>query len=254
MLLLADATNPLNITLVGTIIALLFLGCIVGILGWMLRLPKENEQRRTATRAVRSVNKLTRILVPVLHCGEATDRIVALSAQMVRARNGSAELLAVIEVPFMLPLDARVEEDEKRANDALDRAETVARQTVANVNKRILKARNAGAAIVHEAERQRADLILMANMPVRVRGNVQQIDPAVDYVMKNAPCEVLVLSQGNLSIRNHDNGAGQDHQANGASPHAAGSFLAPGGDIENNPAAPASLFFSRASGFASQII
>jgi len=66
------------------------------------------------------------------------------------------------------------------------------------VNKRIVKARNAGPAIVREAEMRCADLILMANTTVRVRGNVQQIHPAVDYVMKNAPCEVLVLSQGNL--------------------------------------------------------
>ena len=64
------------------------------------------------------------------------------------------------------------------------------------VNKCIVKARNAGPAIVREAEIQATDLILMANTAVRVRGNIQQIHPAVDYVMKNAPCEVLVLSQG----------------------------------------------------------
>jgi nucleotide-binding universal stress UspA family protein len=121
---------------------------------------------------MRSVNKLTYILVPLLSSSEATDRIVALAAQMVHSRNGRAELLAVIEVPLMLPLDARVDEDEKRANAALDRAETISRQTAANVSKHILKARDAGAAIVHEAETQAVDLILMANTPVRVRGNL----------------------------------------------------------------------------------
>ncbi len=194
--LAAVMTNPLQITFAGVVIAILFLASIAGVLGWMFRLPKETERTRTVARATRSVNKLTRILVPLLSKSEATDRIVALAAQMVRSRNGNVELLAVLEVPFTLPLDARVEDDEKDALEILDRAESVAKQSVTAVNKRIVKARNAGQAIVREAETQAVDLILMANTPVRVRGNVQQIHPAVDYVMKNAPCEVLVLSQG----------------------------------------------------------
>jgi nucleotide-binding universal stress UspA family protein len=190
----ANAINPLLLTPLGVAIAILFLASIVSVLGWMLRMPKETEHVRRATRAVRSVNKLTRILVPLLNKNETTDRIVALATQMVRHRNGNVEVLAVLEVPFMLPLDARVEEDEKAALDALDRAESVAMQNATRVRKRILKARNAGAAIVREAEDKAVDLIIMANTPVRVRGNMQQIDPAVDYVMRNAPCEVLVLS------------------------------------------------------------
>jgi len=210
-ILAVQATNPLQLTFVGTVIAVVFLASIVGVLGWMLRLPKETERTRTVTRAVRSVNRLTRILVPLLSKSEATDRIVALAAQMVHSRGGNVELLAVIEVPFTLPLNARVEEDEERALELLDRAESVARQCVAGmnktgVNKRILKARNAGPAIVREAEMQAADLILMANTPVRPRGNAQQINPAVDYVMKNAPCDVLVLSRGRAGIA--QNGAG----------------------------------------------
>ncbi len=126
----------------------------------------------------------------------ATDRIVALAAQMTRQRNGNIEVLAVIEVPFTLPLNAHVEQDEKLALEALNRAESVATSIAVRINKRILKARNAGLAIVREAEEKGIDLILIANTPVRVRGNIQQIDPTVEYVMRNAPCEVLVLSQG----------------------------------------------------------
>jgi nucleotide-binding universal stress UspA family protein len=203
--LVAITTNPLQITVIGVLIAILFLSSIVGILGWMLRLPKETEHRRTATRATRSVSKLAHILVPLLSRNEATDRIVALAAQMARQRHGRVEFLAVIEVPFTLPLNAHVEHDEKVALEALERAESVAAQCGARnavqVSKRILKARDVGAAIVHEAEEQLVDLVLMANTPVRVRGSLQQIDPAIEYVMRNAPCEVLVLSQGLAGVR-----------------------------------------------------
>jgi hypothetical protein len=204
--LAAVTTNALNITFAGVVIAILFLSSIVGVLVWMFRLPKETERTRIVARATRSVNKLTRILVPLLSKCDATDRIVALAAQMVRSRNGNVELLVVLEVPFTLPLDARVEDDEKDALEILDCAESVAKQSVTTVNKRIVKARNTGSAIVREAEIQTVDLILIANTPVRVRGNVQQIHPAVDYVMKNAPCEVLVLSQGHLDAIHNGEG------------------------------------------------
>lgn len=194
------ATNPLQITFIGVLIAIVFLASIVGVLGWMLRLPQETERTRTATQAVRSVNRMTRILVPVLAKGEATDRIVALAAQMIRQRNGHVDLLAVIEVPFTLPINAHVEEDEKYALELLERAEAVATQCGTRngnrISRRILKARNAGAAIVREAEEQAVDVILIARTSVRARGNVQQANPAIDYVMKNSPCEVLVLSPG----------------------------------------------------------
>lgn len=193
-MLVATPTNPLLITPVGVLIALLFAASIIGVLGWMLHLPPETELSRTASRAVRSLNKMTRILVPLLHCSEETDRALALALQMARHRNGSVWALAVIEVPFMLPLDATLGEEEERVQALIERARSVARQTPSTLTVRVLKARQAGPAIVYEATQSAADLIIVANCPVRVRGSLQQIDPAVEYVLKHAPCEVLVLS------------------------------------------------------------
>lgn len=192
--------NPLKITVPGVIIALVFLSSIVGVLSWMLRLPKETGDVRSTTKAVRSVDKLSRILVPLLHNGEASGRAVALATQMAQHRKGSVEVLAIIQVPFTLPLNARMEQDEKHANEELERAASICTRRGPHaggvtIHKHILKARDVGAAIVHEAEDQTVDLILMANSPVHTRGGIQQIDPVVEYVMKHAPCEVLVLSQ-----------------------------------------------------------
>src|SRR5258708_38695154 len=178
--------SPLQITAVGVLIAILILVSIVGVLGWMLRLPKETEHVRIATKAVRSVNKLGNILVPLLGRNEATDRIVALAAQMARQRNGRVEFLAAIQVPFTLPLNAHVEHDEKVALEALGRAESVAAQCGARnavqVSKRILKARDVGAAILHEAEEHLVDLVLLPNTPLRVREIIQHTVPAITYI------------------------------------------------------------------------
>ena len=142
-----------------------------------------------------------------------TDRIVALAAQMAHYRDGHIELLAVIEVPFMLPLDARVEEDERQARALLNRTEAIARRYTTNLTKRILKARLAGTAIVREAEERPIDMILIANSPTRIRDGLQQLDPIVEYVLRNAPCEVLVLSQGQSAAMPQREGG------NGAEPH-----------------------------------
>jgi nucleotide-binding universal stress UspA family protein len=197
-------TNPLLITPLGVIIAVVFLALIVGILGWMLHLPQETERTREVTRVVRTMKKQARLLVPLLSTGESNDRIVALATQIAHYRSGEVELLAVIEVPFTLPLDAQVEHDERVARSKLDQGAQVVEQTLGGnkngtrVRKRLLKARRTGVALVHEAEEQGADWILIANQPGR--GASQQIDPAVEYVMKHAPCEVLVFSQARAAI------------------------------------------------------
>lgn len=192
--------NPIQINVFGVLIAIVFLASIMGVLGWMLRLPKDTERTRIAAQTVRSVSHLRRILVPLLSADTLTDRVVALATQMSKYRDGYVELLIVLEVPFWLPLDARVEEDEKRALELLDRAEVIAKRYITKVTKRILKARQAGVAIVREAEEQVIDMILIANSPARIRGGGCQLDPAVEYVLKNAPCEVLVLSARQATI------------------------------------------------------
>src|ERR1051326_8671908 len=108
-------TESIVVSPIGVLIAIVFIISIMSVLGWMLRLPKETESTLTATHAVRSVNNLRRILVPVLNINDVTDRIVALAAQMAQYRDGHIELLAVIEVPFMLPLNAYVEGDHRWA-------------------------------------------------------------------------------------------------------------------------------------------
>lgn len=194
------ADNPIQINPLGVLVAFIFLASIVGVLGWMLHLPGETESAQGAAQAVQSVSRQRRFLVTLLSANDVTDRIVALAAQIAQYRDGSIELLAVLEVPFMLPLDARVEEDEELALALLDRATAIVKRAPTKLTKRILKARQAGMAIVREAEEQAIDMILIANSPTRRRGGVSQLDPVVEYVLKNTPCEVLVLSSEQTPI------------------------------------------------------
>jgi nucleotide-binding universal stress UspA family protein len=57
----------------------------------------------------------------------------------------------------------------------------------------ILRARSIGDAIVREAERTGADLIVLGSAP-RWRRQSRFFSPTVDYVLKKAPTEVLIVA------------------------------------------------------------
>ena len=65
----------------------------------------------------------------------------------------------------------------------------------------IVRSRSIGDAIVKEAERTGADLIVLGSSP-RWRRQSRFFSPTVDYVLKKAPSEVLIVAfpQGVLEV------------------------------------------------------
>jgi nucleotide-binding universal stress UspA family protein len=57
----------------------------------------------------------------------------------------------------------------------------------------IVRARALGQAIVDEAKRTGADLVVMGSAP-RWRRQSRFFSPTVEYVLRKAPCEVLVVA------------------------------------------------------------
>jgi nucleotide-binding universal stress UspA family protein len=56
----------------------------------------------------------------------------------------------------------------------------------------IVRARTIGQAVVEEAETRGADLIIMGSSP-RWRRQSRFFSPTVDFVLRKAPCEVMVI-------------------------------------------------------------
>ncbi len=61
------------------------------------------------------------------------------------------------------------------------------------VEGRTVRARSIGQAIVEEAREQGADLIVLGSSP-RWRRQSRFFSPTVDYVLKKAPSEVLIVA------------------------------------------------------------
>jgi APA family basic amino acid/polyamine antiporter len=135
------------------------------------------------------------VLVPIVWQRES-EAAVDLACRLAVERHGSIVALTVIEVPLELPLDAALGgEDERRANELLDEARAIGDAYGVNVIGRLVRARRAGRAIVDEAERRESEIIVMGaprRNVHRPRGKI--FGGTVDFVLKNAPCRVMVAA------------------------------------------------------------
>lgn len=130
------------------------------------------------------------ILVPV-DGSHASMQAVALACTVAKKNKGAVYVVHVIEVERSLPLTAEVESAEEEGDEFLTEAEKVAEEQGFEVEGAILHAREAGPVIVEEARERNADLIIMGTEYQQPFGEFQ-LGSVVQYVLKNAPCDVWV--------------------------------------------------------------
>jgi APA family basic amino acid/polyamine antiporter len=135
------------------------------------------------------------VLVPVVWRRES-EAAVDLACRLAAERGGSIVALTVLEVALELPLDAPLPGNaERKAHDLLDEARAIGDAYGVNVIGRLVRARRAGRAIVDEAERRNSEIIVMGaprRDQYRRRGRI--FGGTVDFVLKNAPCRVMVAA------------------------------------------------------------
>jgi APA family basic amino acid/polyamine antiporter len=132
------------------------------------------------------------ILVPVKP-GRISQEAVDVACRLAAQRRASIAALAVVVVPLELPLDAELPEEEAQADDALDSAVAIGELYGVDVTARFVRARSAGRAIADEAERRRTEIIVMGAPRLETgRGGI--FSDTVDFVLKHAPCRVMVAA------------------------------------------------------------
>jgi APA family basic amino acid/polyamine antiporter len=158
--------------------------------------------------------EFSNLLVPVFGT-KLDDDIVATAGRLAAAERedggGDAEshleLVYVIEVPLSLPLDAELPPDrEAQARRALDRAREVGEEYEdVEVSTEVIRARRTGAGIVEAARRANSEAIIIGGEPpTKIRGGGRlggigaarpaEIGAATEYVLKKAPCRVLLTA------------------------------------------------------------
>jgi basic amino acid/polyamine antiporter, APA family len=135
-----------------------------------------------------------RLLVPVLP-GRASEEALDVAAGLAAERGARITALTVLEVPLDQPLAADLAADEAVANRELDEARAIGEAYGVTVMPRLLRARSAGAAIVEEAERRGSEIIVIGAQRREVGRRKRAVfGRTVDYVLRNAPCRVLVAA------------------------------------------------------------
>jgi APA family basic amino acid/polyamine antiporter len=130
------------------------------------------------------------LLVPVMGT-QVTDEMMVLACQLATERNSAIDALYVIEVPFNLPLDARLTEERANAEAVMRRASTIAEQFGVKLTPIIVTARSAGRAIVGEAAARRSEVIVLGSQSKR-RVADRVFGRTIDYVLQHLPCEVII--------------------------------------------------------------
>jgi nucleotide-binding universal stress UspA family protein len=134
-----------------------------------------------------------KILVPVTGT-QADDEATRLACRLTKKNKGKIWAVYVIAIKRSLPLDAEIEPEIRKAEGILDHIASVAEEEDCEIETDLLQAREAGPTIVDEAAEREVDLILIGVTYKRHFGQFS-LGSVVPYVLKNAPCRVILYHQ-----------------------------------------------------------
>jgi APA family basic amino acid/polyamine antiporter len=161
----------------------------------ILHVPLAETVRAPVEYGLAAALEFRSILVPIAP-GYASDEAMDFACRIAAERRASIIAFTAIDVPLDQPLDAPLPDDAREANEQLDEARAIGDSYGVRVTGRIARTRNIGRAIVDEAIRRHSEIIVMAG-PRRVRlqyGRRQIFGDAVDFVLRHAPCRVMVAT------------------------------------------------------------
>jgi CIC family chloride channel protein len=120
--------------------------------------------------------------------------MVATAIALAKERGAEVEAVTVVRVPRRFELEGELPpEIAARVDASLEEARGLGEDHGVEVRTGVIRARSIGHAIVEEARARNADVIVLGSAP-RWRRQSRFFSPTVDFVLRNAPCEVLVVA------------------------------------------------------------
>lgn len=135
----------------------------------------------------------SKILVPVSGT-EADNEAIGLACRLAKKDKGKIWAVYVLTMQRTLPITAEIRPEITKAEEILDHAENIADEHDYEIETDILQAREPGPTIIDEAVERKVDLILMGAKYKRRFGQFS-LGSVVPYVLKNAPCRVILYHQ-----------------------------------------------------------
>lgn len=126
--------------------------------------------------------------------GSELDReIVSTACTLAKMKHFEAYAIFGIEVPRTLPIDAEMEAETSRANEALDKAVGIAECLGVTIEPEIVQSRHFGQSLLEESAEHDAALIILG-APYHLKRDGQfDLGDTVEYMLKNAPCKLWLV-------------------------------------------------------------
>jgi nucleotide-binding universal stress UspA family protein len=135
----------------------------------------------------------SRILVPVTGA-ESDDETMRMACWIAKRDKSRLIAMYVITIRRSLPLEAEIESETRRGEELLDRVVKIAESEDCQLETDLLQAREVAPSIIDEAVERKVDLIIMG-VKYQWRFGQFSLGNIVPYVLKNAPCHVILYSQ-----------------------------------------------------------
>jgi APA family basic amino acid/polyamine antiporter len=132
------------------------------------------------------------ILVP-MKLGDIGEEMVATAVKLAQDSRAKVHALHVVRVPLDRSLADELVEEEEQSTESIAEAKLLGADYEVEVEGHVVRARSIGEAIVSEARRLEVDLIVLGSAP-RWRRQSRFFSPTVEYVLRKAPCEVLIVA------------------------------------------------------------
>jgi basic amino acid/polyamine antiporter, APA family len=123
--------------------------------------------------------------------GTFSEEVVSTAKALGARRRRAIHVLALVEVPTHLPLDAPLPQEESRAQSTIERAKLIAGQRVSGHIEHV-RPGQAGQAIVEDAKAINAAAIVV---PLRYRNGTPLYGRTLQTVLTARPCRVIVSAQ-----------------------------------------------------------
>ncbi|MCW2950482.1 MAG: universal stress protein [Thermoleophilia bacterium] len=135
--------------------------------------------------------------------GAGDAEVIALAQKLMDTSDGQTpevDVMLVHELPLTEALDAPLGDADAATVRRLARIRDVAARLDLRVSSSVSRARAAGRAICQEAELRGVDAVLLATRTKRRTGD-EVFGKCVAYVLRHAPCDVVVLALPEASLR-----------------------------------------------------
>ncbi|MDD5543488.1 MAG: universal stress protein [Acidobacteriia bacterium] len=172
----------------GIVISVVFVTSMVSVLWWMLHPPPQVEA--AVAKARRSISAFRRIMVTTRGM-RYDDRAVELACRLGQEQKSEIVVSYIIEVPLTLPLGIKLDQEEKKADEAVNRALNIIKLHQLSAVGSIGRDREAARGILRASREHEADLLILSIDP-RKTALKKFSGKTTERILSEASCEVIV--------------------------------------------------------------